>query len=201
VRFATNSVRSERLVLQFPAVDRLQEYHTTTVSDTGDNNVTYAKTCEPDPSDVSVRSIDPVYLPDVRHSVELGAHARACEHYATGPSRATIEDGVRRCVHCDTSAPEVTYTYCTNCGAIACEDHTKTERLTGEPVCTGCAVTERFALKTNYFYDERNLRTFREEYAAMPVYEKALENKPLAAGGLLVLLVVVVGLLGVAGLI
>jgi restriction endonuclease Mrr len=184
------------------AVERLREYHTTTVSYTGDNNVTYTKTCEPNLSDISVQSIEPVYLPEVRHTVELGTYSYAYEHYAAGPSRVTIEDGVRRCVHCETSDPEATYTYCPNCGAIACEDHTETERLTGEPVCTGCAVTERFALQTKYFYDEQNLDAFREEYAAMPFYEKALENTPLAAGGVLVLLVVVVvGLLGAGGII
>jgi len=44
------------------AVDRLRERHTTTVSYTGDNNVTYTKTCEPNQSDVSVQSITPLYL-------------------------------------------------------------------------------------------------------------------------------------------
>jgi len=48
--------------------------------------------------------------------------------------------------------------------------------------CTGCAVTERFALKTKYFYDEQNLKAFREEYAAMPLHEKAMENRLLAGG-------------------
>jgi restriction endonuclease Mrr len=37
-------------------------------------------------------------------------------------------------------------------------------------------VTERFALKTKFFYDEQNLEAFREEYAAMPIYEKAMEK-------------------------
>jgi len=45
------------------AVERLQQHHTTTVTYTGDNNVTYNKTCEPNRSDVSVQSIEPVYLP------------------------------------------------------------------------------------------------------------------------------------------
>jgi len=37
------------------AVERLQQHHTTTVTYTGDNNVTYNKTCEPNRSDISVR--------------------------------------------------------------------------------------------------------------------------------------------------
>jgi len=68
-------------------------------------------------------------------------------------------------------------------GTIASHSHSKTERFEQEPVCTGCAVvTERFALKTKYFYDEQNLKAFREEYAAMPLHEKAMENKLLAGG-------------------
>jgi len=97
----------------------------------------------------------------------------------------TGEDGIHRCVHCDTSGIDETYTYCSNCGAIACSSHTKTERLEGEPVCTGCAVTDRFALKTKYFYDEENLEAFSEEYADMPLHEKAMENKWLAGEALL----------------
>jgi len=37
-------------------------------------------------------------------------------------------------------------------------------------------------LKTKYFYDEQNLKAFREEYAAMPLHEKAMENRLLAEG-------------------
>jgi len=167
------------------AVERLQQHHTTTVTYTGDNNVTYNKTCEPNRSDISVQSIEPVYLPEVRQTTELQEYTYPYEYYAAGPSRVTDEDGIHRCVHCDTSGVDETYTYCPNCGAIACNSHTKTERLEGEPVCTGCAVTERFALKMKYFYDEDNLEAFREEYAAMPLHEKAMENKLLAGGALL----------------
>jgi len=85
--------------------------------------------------------------------------------------------------------------YCPNCKAIACDSHTKTERLEQEPVCTGCAVTERFALKTKYFYDEENLEAFREEYAAMPIHEKAMENKVLAGGGVIATLLTLIVLL------
>jgi len=41
------------------------------VTYTGDNNVTYNKTCEPNLSDISVQSIEPVYLPDIRHTTDL----------------------------------------------------------------------------------------------------------------------------------
>jgi restriction endonuclease Mrr len=164
---------------------------------TGDNNVTYTKTCEPKRSDVSVQSIDPVYLPEVSHTTELGEYAYPYEYYAAGPSRVTLTDGIRDCVHCGTSGDDH-YTFCENCGAIACPTHTKTERLEQEPVCTGCAVTERFALKTKYFYDDANREAFRDQYAAMPYHEKALENKPLAAVGvlttLLLLAVIATGL-------
>jgi restriction endonuclease Mrr len=50
-------------------------------------------------------------------------------------------------------------------------------------------------LKRKYFYDEENLETFREEYAAMPIHRKAMENKLLAGGGLVMTMVIVLGLL------
>jgi restriction endonuclease Mrr len=62
-------------------------------------------------------------------------------------------------------------------------------------------VTERFALKTKYFYDEENLEAFREEYAAMPIHEKAMENKLLAGASMVATLVVVVGLLVIGGVV
>ncbi|QAU11377.1 restriction endonuclease (plasmid) [Halorubrum sp. BOL3-1] len=183
------------------AVDRLQQDHTTTVTYTGDNNVTYNKTCEPNVSDISVQSIEPVYLPEVRHTTNLSEYSYPYEYFAAGPSRVTTEDSIHRCVHCETDGVDEAYTYCPNCGAIACDSHIKTERLEQEPVCTGCAVTERFALKTKYFYDEENLEAFREEYAAMPLHEKAMENKPLAGGGVVATLLLVVGLLVIGGII
>ena len=174
------------------AVDQLQRAQTTTVTYTGDNNVTYNKTCEPNRSDISVQSIEAVYLPDIRQTTDLGEYTYPYEYYAAGPSRVTTEDGLHRCVHCETAGTDETYTYCENCGAIACSDHIKTERLTGEPVCTGCAVTEKFALKTKYFYGEENLEAFREEYADMGLHQKATENTVLAGGSLVVVLVVIV---------
>ena len=168
---------------------------------TGDNNVTYNKTCEPNRSDISVQSIEPVYLPEVRQTIELQEYTYPYEYYAAGPSRVTAEDGIHQCVHCDTSGVDETYTYCPNCGAIACSSHIKTERLEGEPICTGCAVTERFALKTKYFYDKQNLEAFREEYAEMPLHEKAMENKWLTGGSVVATLLLVVGLLIIGGII
>jgi restriction endonuclease Mrr len=183
------------------AVDRLQDHHATTVTYTGDNNVTYNKTCEPNLSDISVQSIEPVYLPEIQQTTDIQEYTYPYEYYAAGPSRVTAEDGIHRCVHCETSGVNEAYTYCPNCGAIACDSHTKTERLEQEPVCTGCAVTERFALKTKYFYDEQNIKSFREEYAAMPIHEKAMENKILFGGGIVAMLLIAVSLLVIGGVI
>jgi len=181
------------------AVDQLQEYHTTTVSYTGRNNVTYTKTCEPARSDISVQSLDPVYLPRVRYTTVLQEYPYAYEYVAAGPTRVTTKDGIHRCVHCDTTGTDTTYTYCANCGSINCDTHIKMERLEGTPVCTGCAVTERFALKTKYFYDEANRDQFRDQYAAMPVYEKALENTPLAISTVILGVLIVLGIFVTVG--
>jgi restriction endonuclease Mrr len=104
-------------------------------------------------------------------------------------------------VHCETSDIDQGYTYCENCGSINCSSHIKIERLEGTPVCTGCAVTERFALKTKYFYDESNLETFREKYEQMSIHEKAMENKPLTGGSILAVLLLILGALLVFGIV
>ena len=176
-------------------VERLRDHHTTTVSYTGDNNVTYTKTCEPNRSDISVQSIETVYLPQVRHTTDLQEYSYPYEYFAAGPSRVASEDGIHQCVHCDTTGTDNTYTYCANCGSINCDSHIKTERLEDTPVCTGCAVTERFAFKTKYFYDEANRDAFREQYEAMPFYEKAMENTPLTVGTVVIVVLVLLGIL------
>lgn len=183
------------------AIDRLRQAHTTTVHYTGGNNVDYEKTCTPNRSAVSIADIDPVYVPHVRSRLPLGGHEYRYAYYAAGPSRSTTTNELHRCVHCGTDGARETYTYCDNCGSINCEDHVRTERLEGEPVCTGCAVTERFALATKYFYDETNLEAFREEYDAMPIHEKAMENVPLAVGTVLCALLVALFVAGSIGLV
>lgn len=168
-------------------VNWLQSRYTETVEYTGDNNVTYTKECEPNLSDISVNSISPVYLPRIESEVTLQNYSYSLEYYASGPSRETIENNINECVHCGRDS-WTKHTYCDNCGSINCRWHTKTERLEGNPICTGCAVTKRFALRKKCFYDEDNLEEFREKYDEMGVHEKALENLPLLAGVILTLL-------------
>ncbi|MFC4358945.1 restriction endonuclease [Halobium salinum] len=175
-------------------VDHLQRKHTTTVEYTGDNNVDYEKECVPNLSDISVSSISPLYVPRIRSQTKLKDYEYSLEYYAAGPSRQTVENGIGRCVHCDGTL--LKHTYCDNCGSINCRRHIKTERVEDEPVCTGCAVTDRFALRKRYFYDRDNLETFREEYEERPAHLKLMENKPLVASTALMMLVMVVFAIG-----
>ena len=173
--------------------DRLGDLLETTVRYTGDNNVTYTRECRPGPDDVSFESVRPVYLPRVTAAVELGSYTHRYEYDAAGDRHVSRTDGVRRCVHCSNDG---SYTYCENCGSINCPDHIETERLTGDPVCTGCAVTESFFLAEKYFFDAENAAAFREEYEAMPFYRKPLENPRLVAGVAVVFVLLVLALVG-----
>ena len=173
-----------------PVVERRRKEHATTVRYTGDNNVTYTKDCVPDGSDIDVVNLTPVYLPRIRANVEVQDYDYPYEWYETTTAKQVTEDGVRRCVQCGDSDADA-YTFCDNCGSINCPNHIKTERLEGEPVCTGCAVTERFALRKKYFYDEDNLESFRDEYDEMPAHEKAMENKPLVGAAAVALVLAV----------
>lgn len=181
-------------------VNRLRQTHTTTVEYTGDNNVDYSKECEPNLSDLSVQAITPMYVPKLRSNTDFGSYNYTYEYLAAGPSRKVTENEIHRCVQCG-DADSSTYTYCKNCSSINCPSHIKTERLIEEPVCTGCAVTERFFLKKKFFYNEDNLEAFRDEYEAMPPQEKAMENKPLVAGAALTVVFVVLYLLTTVGIV
>ncbi|QSG01285.1 restriction endonuclease [Natranaeroarchaeum sulfidigenes] len=165
----------------------------TTVRYTGDNNVTYTRTCRPTESDVSIRSLHPVYVPAVDARLELGEYAYQ-HSYLTADRDTVVMDGAfGHCVHC---GGDGLLTYCENCGSVNCDDHIETERLDGAPVCTGCAVTESFLFKTKYFYDRENLERFRAEYDAMPFYRKAMENPLLAGAAAIIVGLLLFGLLG-----
>jgi len=165
--------------------ERLCDLLAEEVTYTDDDGQRHTVECRPAPDDVAVSSMQALYLPRVEAAVELGDYRHRLEYDAAGDRHVLRDDGVRRCDRCDgcdVTAGETasaTYTYCDNCGSVACDAHLRTERLTGEPVCTGCAVTEEYALATNYFFDEENAATFRRRYEELPLHEKLLEHLPL----------------------
>nr|WP_119821674.1 restriction endonuclease [Halalkaliarchaeum desulfuricum] len=183
------------------AVERQRDRYETTVRYTGDNNVTYERTCTPNRSDVVVTDIEPVYVPHVKATAELGEYAYDHASFASDDDAVVLENEYDNCVRCGQTSEEPTFgdgalTFCENCGSINCGEHVRTERLVDEPVCTGCSVTGTFFFAEKHFYDEENLETFSEEYAAMPFYRKPLENPKLvaaAAVALVVLLAIAVG--------
>ena len=164
--------------------DRLVEQerarHATTVRYTGDNNVTYTRECVPGQSDVRVNALEAVYRPHIRAVTQLGDHRYPLEWVASDETTVTIEDGIRRCVKCG-SRNDRTYTCCPECLGITCPRHVETDRLTDEPVCTDCAVTGQFMLRTRYFRNPDNREAFRAEWAAMGPLAKLRENPYLLA--------------------
>ncbi|AGN02399.1 restriction endonuclease [Salinarchaeum sp. Harcht-Bsk1] len=187
----------------------LADRHETTVSYTGDNGIEYERTCRPGDADVDVETLDPVYLPHVAVATSLGEYEYELELYAAGGKMLVRDAEFERCVHCEAGRKDAgpgasvdqrearSLTYCANCGAIACPDHTETERLVGEPVCTGCAVTGRFAGATRYFYDVTNRETFADAYAEMPLHRKVRENEALVAVLALVTFLLCVSAIGI----
>ena len=176
-------------------VDRQRDRHEETVRYTGDNNVTYTKTCTPRAADVRVLDVDPVYLPQTTATTTLGGYSYDHGYVTNGADRVTLIDEFRDCVHCGASADPITY--CANCGSLNCGDHVREERLVGEPVCTGCSVTGEFFFATKHFYDETNREAFTAEYEAMPPYRKPLENPTLTAALVGAVLLVLLLLLAV----
>lgn len=176
--------------------DREVERHTETITYTGDNNVTYEKECKPNESDVDIRRFEPMYVPRIRATVHLGRYTYPVEWFAAGEATSVTENTVTSCVHCHTGDKmpqwwfsidgvkhwlaglswDKTYTFCENCGSISCPKHIRTERVSDEPICVGCAITDRVAFRTKYFASEASRETFQEKYKEMPIHEKVREN-------------------------
>jgi restriction endonuclease Mrr len=172
--------------------EQLQSKHAETVPYTGNNNIDYTEDCVPDSSEISM-TMTPMRVPRVRSQIQLQEYEYTLEYDAAGAVRHMVENELAHCVHCGWSWLRLTY--CGRCGAIACWRHTKTERLDGEPICTGCAVTARFGLRKRYFSSESNCVEFRTKYDGMALSRKALENWPWIVSTALVLIGLLVVLL------
>jgi len=186
--------------------------NTESVSYTGDNNVDYQKECEPKPSDVTIQSFKPLFAPRIYGSVKLQDYSYSLDWFAASDEVAIVENRITECVHCEAEAVEAfpwdrsisgvarwlaketfqeTHTYCENCGAIACQEHTRQGTVTGEPICIDCAVTQRYAGAKKYFSDDAARETFSEQYAEKASYEKALVNRPAIIAFVLMLVAIV----------
>lgn len=175
-----------------PVINRIRERNTEIAKYTGKNNVDYEKECKPKKSDVTILDMTPIYVPWVRSSTKIKEYKYPYEYLSAHPKFARYEDGIHKCVHCgDSNASN--YVFCKNCGSINCPDHIETERLEQTPICTGCAVVDKFFYKEKYFYNEDNLEEFRREYEDMPFYSKAMENKPLT-GALVAIVIFIIAM-------
>lgn len=158
--------------------ENAREKYTRTVTYEGDNNQEYTQTWRPKREELQILKQKPLYAVYIDTKTSIMEYSYNYKYLATPDKHITREDGIHKCIQCGSTGGSV-YTFCKNCGSINCDSHIKTERIEDSPVCTGCAVTERFFLKKKYFYNQENLEEFRERYEKMPPYEKVLENKPL----------------------
>jgi len=164
---SSDSVRRRRGEPVRPDADRAQkggdraaqQHHTTTVTYTGDNNVTYNKTCEPNRSDISPRRFAGV-SPEVRHTTDL--QEDTYPYLSILRSGSVQSDRRGRSIGASTvtlSGVDEPYTYCRTLQGNLLRQSPSKDRtaLRQEPVIIlGVRSAERFALKTKYFYDEQN---------------------------------------------
>lgn len=186
------------------------EGRTEVVTYTGDNNVEYEKTCEPDEDDVEIREFDPVYVPRIYANINLDGYTYSMDWFANGDTIAVTDDKVRDCVHCEggfVTHIETTkdivrevakqagfpqYTYCEHCSGIVCRVHTARDTLTGEPFCRECGTSTRIAGAKKYFIDKGHQDEYEQQYDQQESYKKPFVNKVgTAAVVLLVILLLV----------
>jgi len=117
----------------------------------------------------------PFYVPYLEMTVKLKEHTYELNGYASGDKFVAMRNTIQSCFQCDKTENAYFY-YCKNCGSINCSDHIKTERLEGTPICTGCAITNKFMGEQKYFSSTDNLDEFRDIYDDMSFFEKLQEN-------------------------
>jgi restriction system protein len=159
--------------------------NTVTVGYYGRNNVRYNKECVPRRSDVTIDEFRPIYLPHYGLEVSVIENVYSFNFADFEKEFEVINETTHVCKACNASTKKFLSSkrwLCCLCGRILCYSCKTLDRLTQEPLCKECAIEEKFMWAKKYFKNKQNLEKFTEQFEAMPIYQKILENKWLTAG-------------------
>lgn len=183
------------------AINSVIEEHTHDVSYTGNNNVTYSKTCIPKRRDIDIKQFLPVYLPVWTNEINIMKMNYKQEFYVKGSNQFYLTDELRICKICEREEDNYNdMNICPECGRIVCHNHVKIDYLDKEtPICEIHAKPLKLWIQSKYFARKENLKEYKEWWASRNFFQKLYEDKiafGLSIGGAIFFLFILLSIIG-----
>lgn len=174
--------------------------HTHDVSYTGQNNVTYTKTCAPSKSDIDINKFIPIYLPFWINNITIKNMKYIQKLYVRESKKLYVHDELKICKICSSHRDEYSkMSVCLECGRIVCKNHIKIDYLDKKtPSCNIHARPLRLYLQNKYFAYKDNLTKYKNWWQSQGFWVKVWEDKivsGLSIGGVFLLLIYIISLI------
>jgi len=183
------------------AINHIMGEHTHEVSYTGNNNVSYSKTCIPKRRDIDIKQFFPVYLPIWTNEIEIMKQKYKQEFYVKGNNQFYIEDDLKKCKICEREKDDYRdMSICPECGRVVCHSHVKIDYLDKEtPICEIHAKPLQLWIQNKYFAKKENLKEYKEWWESQNFFQKLYEDKiafGLSIGGVILFLFILFSIIG-----
>lgn len=162
------------------AINQIIEEHTHEVSYTGNNNVSYSKTCIPKRRDIDIKEFIPIYMPVWTEDIKLLKFNYKQQFCVKGEhNRLYLLDELKKCKICERQKEEYEQmSVCLECGRIVCPSHTKIDYLDKKTsICTIHAKPIKIFLQNKYFATKENSKKYKEWLDSRNFFQKLYEDK------------------------
>jgi len=146
------------------AINLIIDDHTHNVNYTGNNNVTYTKSCVPKRRDIDIKQFLPIYLPIWTNDINIMKMNYKQKLGVKGSSSYYIDDELKKCKICESRQNEYEeMSICPECARIICQSHVKIDYLDKKtPICTIHVKPLKLWLQRKYFSKKENLKEYKE---------------------------------------
>lgn len=162
------------------AVNQIVEEHTHDVKYTGDNNVSYSKTCMPKRRDIDTKEFMSIYMPLWTNKIKIKKINYKQQFYVKGEHNSLfLIDELKKCKICEGQKEEYEkMSVCLECGRIVCSSHIKIDYLDKKtPICSIHAKPVKIFLQNKYFAYKENLKKYQEWLKTRNFFQKLYEDK------------------------
>lgn len=179
------------------AINSIIAEHTHNVGYTGNNNVTYTKTCIPKRRDIDIKQFAPIYLPLWTNEISLLKMNYKQGFFVKGNNLHYLNDELKKCKICGKHESDYgDMSLCLECGRIICNHHVKIDYLDKEtPICTIHAKALKLYIQNKFFATKENRKEYKDWWNSRNFFEKLYEDKiafglSITAGCILLIFIV-----------
>ena len=162
------------------AINSIMDEHTHDVSYTGNNNVSYSKTCTPKRRDIDTKEFISIYMPLWINEIKIQKMNYKQQFYVKGEhNHLFLTDELKKCKICERQKDEYEkMSVCLECGRIVCPSHVKIDYLDKKtPICSIHAKPIKIFLQNKYFAYKENSQKYQEWLKTRNFFQKLYEDK------------------------